>query len=269
MTVSYSVRNNAAIVTLDRAEKLNAFTHEMIAKLRESVTRAEADPAIVGIVITGAGRAFSAGIDMDALTQTTGRARGGQKSDGAQQGELPSLFSFLLRIEKPVIAAVNGVTAGGGFVLAMMCDLRFVSEEASFTTVFSKRGLIAEHLTSYLLPRLVGTSRALDLLWSSERISASDAYRIGFADRLLSPGKLLDEAVAYVDKLAATVSRRSLAVIKSEVYRHLSLPLAEAAWDADKLAWEALAHPDAKEGVDSFVEQRAPRFAQWRGRRGD
>ena len=265
MSVDYAIRGSAALITLNRDERLNAFTYPMIASLRAAVERAQADPAVVGIVITGAGRAFSAGLDMDALSQSAQRVRDGNPGDEREADELPALFSYLLKVGKPVIAAVNGVAAGGGFVLAMMCDLRFVSEEASFTTVFSKRGLIAEHGTSFLLPRMIGTSRALDLLWSSERIGAEEAYRIGFADRLVPKGKVVDEAAAYVDKLAATVSRRSLAVIKSQVYRHLSLPLVEAAWDADKRMWQALAHSDAKEGVASFVERRTPRFAAWKG----
>jgi enoyl-CoA hydratase/carnithine racemase len=265
MTVVYTVRNSAAVITIDRDEKLNAFTYEMIAALREAVKRADADPAVAGIVITGAGRAFSAGLDMDALSQSAARAREGRGGDPREEGDLPALFSYLLRVGKPVIAAVNGVAAGGGFVLAMLCDLRFVSEAASFTTVFSKRGLIAEHLTSFILPRMIGTSRALDLLWSSEKIDAEEAYRIGLADRLLPSEVLVERAIAYVDKLAATVSRRSLAVIKAQVYGHLSKPMHEASWEADGSMWRALAHPDAKEGVASFVERRPPRFAPYKG----
>jgi enoyl-CoA hydratase/carnithine racemase len=112
---------------------------------------------------------------------------------------------------------------------------------------------------------MIGTSRALDLLWSSVRIDAQEAYRIGFADRLFAPDALLDETIAYIDRLAENVSRRSLATIKSEVYRHLSMPLAEAAWDADAIMQKALAHADAQEGVASFVERRPPRFARWTG----
>jgi len=264
MTVDYAVRGSAAVITLDRDERLNALTYPMIAAVQEAVMRAQQDPRIVGIVITGAGRAFSAGLDMEALAQSAERGRAGP-DDARGTDELPALFSYLLKVGKPVIAAVNGVAAGGGFVLAMMCDLRFVSEDASLTTVFSRRGLIAEHGTSFILPRMIGTSRALDLLWSSERIGAAEAYRLGFADRLVAKGKAVDEAVAYIDKLAATVSRRSLAVIKSQIYRHLSLSLTEAARDADKLMWAALAHSDAKEGVASFVERRAPRFAAFKG----
>src|SRR5215472_8730718 len=258
------IEDPVAIVRLNRPEKLNAFTFAMIEEIRSAMNRAAADDRVVGIVITGTGRAFSAGLDAGDLRRSTQEGSPPPQTP-PEPDELPALFSYILRIPKPVVAAVNGVTAGGGFVLAMMCDLRFVSEEASFTTVFSKRGLIAEHGTSYLLPRMIGTSRALDLLWSSERIGAAEAYRIGFADRLVAKGKAVDEGVAYIDKLAATVSRRSLAVIKSQIYRHLSLPLTEAARDADKLMWQALAHSDAKEGVASFVERRAPRFAAIKG----
>jgi enoyl-CoA hydratase/carnithine racemase len=171
----------------------------------------------------------------------------------------------LLRVPKPVIAAVNGVTAGGGFVLAMMCDLRFAASDASFTTVFSKRGLIAEHGTAWLLPRIVGTSRALDLLWSSRRFDAAEGYRIGFVDRLVPHETLLDETKAYLRELAANVSPNSLAVIKSEVYRHWSLAMEGAFRDADDLMKVALIHPDAAEGVKSFVERRAPRFKRIKG----
>jgi len=265
MDVEYEVRNNAAIVSLNRDAKLNAFTHPMIAAIRAAVEKAEKDPAVVGIVVTGIGRAFSSGLDIGTLGATVTDASDGPHDAPPPTGELPALFSFLLKISKPVIAAVNGVAAGGGFVLAMMCDLRFVSEKATFTTVFSKRGLIAEHATSWILPRMIGTSRALDLLWSSVRIDAQEAYRIGFADRLFAPDALLDETITYIDRLAENVSRRSLATIKSEVYRHLSMPLAEAVWDADAVMQKALAHADAQEGVASFVERRPPRFARWTG----
>ncbi len=158
---------------------------EMVADIRRAVDRAAADENAVGIIITGTGRAFSAGLDTTDLARSTSGTAHSDIESSTPTDDLPALFSYLLRIPKPVIAAVNGVAAGGGFVLAMMCDLRFASESASFTTVFSKRGLIAEHGTSYLLPRLVGTSRALDLLWSSRRFDAAEALRIGFVDRVV------------------------------------------------------------------------------------
>jgi enoyl-CoA hydratase/carnithine racemase len=255
-------QDSVAIVRLNRPDRMNAFTFRMIADIRTAVERAAADENAVGIIITGAGRAFSAGLDAADLAKS---AAGTAESSTPPADELPALFSYLLRIPKPVIAAVNGVAAGGGFVLAMMCDLRFAAESASFTTVFSKRGLIAEHGTSYLLPRLVGTSRALDLLWSSRRFSAAEALRIGFVDRVVLDDNLLEETCAYIRDLAANISPRSMAVIKAQVYGHLSLGMEAAIRDSDRIMNEALTHPDATEGVASFVERRPPRFQRWKG----
>ena len=263
--VEYERDDSIGIVRLNRPEKLNAFTYAMIEQIRDAVDRAAADEGVVGIIVTGTGRAFCAGLDVgDLALSTEGRAP--KSSRKADPNELPALFSYLLRVPKPVIAAVNGVAAGGGFVLAMMCDLRFAASDASFTTVFSKRGLIAEHGTAWLLPRIVGSSRALDLLWSSRRFDAAEAYRIGFVDRLVPHETLLDETKAYLRELAANVSPNSLAVIKSEVYRHWSLAMEGAFRDADDLMKVALMHPDATEGVKSFVERRAPRFKRITGK---
>jgi enoyl-CoA hydratase/carnithine racemase len=256
--VAYEVEEPVATIQLDRERQLNAFTYAMIDEIRAAADRAAGDERVVGIVITGSGRGFSAGMDMTELGETAGGAAG--PSPSPDPDDLPALFSHLLRVPKPVIAAVNGVAAGGGFVLAMMCDLRFASENASFTTSFSKRGLIAEHGTSWILPRLVGASRALDLLWSSRRIDAVEALRIGFVDRIVPQDRLLEESKAYVRELAASVSPRSLAIMKSQIYRHLSLPLDAACHDAERLMQEALGSPEAREGVDSFVERRPPRF---------
>jgi enoyl-CoA hydratase/carnithine racemase len=262
--IEYQRDDSIAIVRLNRPEKLNAFTFTMVERIRDAVERAAADEGVVGIIITGTGRAFCAGLDAGDLERST---KGGspRSSREADPNEFPALFSHLLRVPKPVIAAVNGVAAGGGFVLAMMCDLRFAASDASFTTVFSKRGLIAEHGTAWLLPRIVGTSRALDLLWSSRRFDAAEAYRIGFVDRIVPRENLLDETKAYIRELAANISPNSLAVMKSEVYRHWSLAMESAFRDADALTTVALSHPDAAEGVASFVERRAPRFKRIRG----
>ncbi len=265
--VAYEVEDAVAVVRLDRPEKLNAFTLQMIREIRTAVDRAADDERVAGIVITGTGRAFSAGVDIGDLARAA--AEFGAPPSGlvdTRADEPPALFGYLKRIPKPAIAAVNGVAAGGGFVLAMMCDLRFVAEDASFTTVFSKRGLVAENGVSWVLPRLVGPSRALDLLWSARRIDAQEAYRIGFADRLVTRERLLDEAKAYIRDLATNVSPYSVAVMKAQVYQDLSLPFDAACREAYRLVCEGLGHPDVKEGVASFRENRPPRFACGKGR---
>ena len=250
-------RGAAAIVRLDRDERMNAFTFSMIAAIRSRVDAAVADPDVAGIVITGNGRAFSAGLDMGDL----GRSSQGLDPRSPDDTELPALFGHLLLAPKPIIAAVNGVCAGGGMVLAMMCDLRFAAPEASFTTAFAKRGLIAEHGTAWLLPRIMGTSRALDVLWSARRFDATEAHRMGFVDRIVVADQLVEAACTYVDELAANVAPRSVATMKAQVYEGLSQSIRESLADADVRMRASLGHPDLVEGVASFVERRPPRFA--------
>jgi enoyl-CoA hydratase/carnithine racemase len=215
---------------------------------------------VFAICVTGAGRGFCAGLDMSVLAD---HAAGRAPDAGPRTPRQAMLFGFLADLSKPVIAAVNGPAAGGGFVLAMMSDLRFMAEGATLITVFSKRGLIAEHGTSFVLPRLVGLSRALDLLWSSRRVDAAEAYRIGLADRVAPPEALMDAVEAYVAEMAATVSPRAVAVMKAQVHAHLGMTFDGAAAQTVRAMGEALAHPDATEGAASFVERRPPKFAPW------
>ena len=200
--IQFEIMGRVALIRLNRPQVLNALTLPMLAEIRALVRRAEADPEVTAIAFTGEGRGFCSGLDSAALVAATEGGSGGQPNQGA---ELPGMFSYLMEVSKPVIAAVNGVAAGGGFILAMMSDLRFGSENASFTTVFSKRGLVAEHGASWLLPRLVGASRALDLLWSSRRVGAEDA-----AHRLAGPrGSGRDPARERRSSMSASSPRTS------------------------------------------------------------
>jgi enoyl-CoA hydratase/carnithine racemase len=258
--VSYELRGRLGVIRLERPEALNALTLPMIGEVETLARAAEADPKVFAICITGAGRGFCAGLDMSVLADhAAGRAPAHRERTPRQA----MMFSFLADISKPVIAAVNGVGAGGGFVLAMMCDLRFMAEGATLITVFSRRGLIAEHATSWMLPRMVGLSRALDLLWSSRRVDAAEALRIGLADRVAPPDELMSAVEAYVADMAATVSPRAVAVMKAQVHADLARGFDASAAQTEKLMGEALNHPDAAEGAASFVERRGPSFAAW------
>ena len=270
--ILFETMGRVALIRLNRPQALNALTYAMLADIRRLVAEAEKDPEVTAIAFVGEGRGFCSGLDAEVLRQTTtaGESRPREESSGASGApranpDPPGMFSYLPKVSKPVISAVNGVAAGGGFVLAMMSDLRFGSDSASFTTVFSKRGLIAEHGTSWLLPRLVGASRALDLLWSSRRVHADEALRIGLLDRVFPADELLAGLVAYVDELAANVSPGAIAVMKSQVYRHLSESMDPALADADRLTQAQLKHPDALEGAMSLIERRPPRFQPWTG----
>ena len=265
--ILFETMGRVALIRLNRPAALNALTYRMLADIRRLVGEAEKDPEVTAIAFVGEGRGFCSGLDAEVLRQTT-QAGESRRSEGVQappSADPPGMFSYLPRISKPVISAVNGVAAGGGFVLAMMSDLRFGSDSASFTTVFSKRGLIAEHGTSWTLPRLVGASRALDLLWSSRRVHADEALRIGLLDRVFPGEELLAGLVAYVDELAANVSPSAIAVMKSQVYRHLSEAMEPALADADRLTAAQLKHPDAYEGAMSLIERRPPNFHPWTG----
>ncbi|MDQ0462576.1 enoyl-CoA hydratase/carnithine racemase [Caulobacter ginsengisoli] len=265
-TILTEKRGRLAIVTLNRPAALNALTGAMMGAFNNVVAELERDPAVTAIVITGAGRGFCAGFDSAELVKTTetGLAERNLADRGVDE-DLPAQFIGLLKVSKPVIAAVNGPAAGLGFILAMMCDLRFASDTAAFVTAFSKRGLIAEHGASWMLPRIVGPSRALDLLWSSRKVGADEALRIGLVDRVVPAAELLDAVAQYVDDIAANVSPRSLAIIKGQVYAGLSEPVGPAVREADRLTRESLSHPDSREGARSFVERRPPQFAPWTG----
>jgi enoyl-CoA hydratase/carnithine racemase len=254
-------RGPAAILTLQRPDALNAFTLAMVDELQRAVVNACADPDVIGVVITGAGRGFCAGLDASALAATTeGAASGSGTRDAPTDSGLAGLFSFLIEQPKPIIAAVNGVAAGGGFVLAAKCDLRFAAEEASFVTIFSKRGLIAEHGLTWLLPRQIGVGDALDLLWSSRKVGAHEAHRLGLVQRVVPGDQLVDHAVDYLHDLAEQVSPASMADTKRLIYGQLGADMADAFTEADEATWLGVQRPDATEGARSYLERRPPRF---------
>lgn len=254
--IEYRVDAPCAVVQLNRPDQLNAFTQNTLREIRAAIELAVTDQKVVGIVITGTGRAFSAGLDMAELQATTSADA---PPRAAAQDELPGIFSYLIETPKPIIAALNGVAAGGGLVLAMMSDLRFAAHTASMTTVFLKRGLIAEHGTSWLLPRMVGVSRALDLLWMSDKISAQEALEIGLIDRVIE-GDPVASAIEYIAKLAEYSAPKAIAASKSLVYRHLGVDYTQALREAERVQNEFVTAPDAVEGAKAFIERRPPRF---------
>jgi enoyl-CoA hydratase/carnithine racemase len=256
--IRYVVDDPVALITLNRPSRMNAFTAVTMREIRHALERSMEDRRVVGTVITGEVGAFCAGLDAASLAE----AAENTPDMSAVPADQLAIFSYIRQLPKPVIAAVNGMCAGGGLVLALMCDLRFAAEDAVFTTVFSKRGLIAEHGTSWLLPRLVGSGRALDLLWSSRRVSGAEAFAMGLAERLASPGQVVEEAIAYVRDLAESTSPLSLKVIKELVNAHWSTSFDEAAEEGHRAMRASLETPDFAEGVQSFLERRAPKFGR-------
>jgi enoyl-CoA hydratase/carnithine racemase len=256
--IDVETRDPVCVITLNRPEVLNAFHYPMLAEIRQAIEAASADKAVVGTVVTGAGRGFCAGLDASVLAATTeGRTEG---RPAVSDDELPGLFSYFTQQPKPIIAAVNGVSAGGGFVLAAMCDIRFASTAAAFTVVFSKRGLVAEHGSTWLLPRQVGLGSALDLLWSSRKIDAAEAYRIGLVQQVVEPDDLIAACRRYVVELAEQASPASLADTKRLVYEGFGVRYPEALQEIDDVQYAALDRVDAKEGAAALIEKRPPSF---------
>ncbi len=254
--LTYEVDDPVALITLNRPATLNALTYPMLGAMREAVDAAARDPRVVGIVITGEGRGFCSGLDASVLQATTTTG----SSSRPKSDEVPGLFTWLLQVPKPVISAVNGVAAGGGFVLAAMSDIRLASTAGSFTSIFSKRGLIAEHGMTWLVPRLLGAGAALDLLWTSRRIDAAEALRIGLVQQVVEPDDLLAACRRYVVDLAENVSPASLADTKRLVYEGFGVRYPEALQTIDDVQYAALDRVDAKEGAAALIEKRPPSF---------
>jgi enoyl-CoA hydratase/carnithine racemase len=264
-----NVEGPVATITLNRPDRLNATTNLMMAELRHALAAAERDASVTGIVITGAGRGFCAGADMAGLQviQQEGRmpderdasleAEPGDRSMGDEFGRG---LTYMLTIRKPIIAAINGPCAGYGMSMAMFCDLRFAAEGAIFTTAFAQRGLVAEHGQSWVLPRLIGPSRALDLFWSARRFDANEALQLGVVNRVFPADRLIDETSAYVRALAERCSPTSLLVMKQQVYRSLMQPLGESMRETERLMDESVKRADFEEGIASYMEKRSPEF---------
>ncbi len=269
--ILYEVDDRVATITLNRPERLNAFTDRTQQEIKHAMATAEQDEDVVGIILTGAGRGFCAGADMGMLSdiQQAGEISVMQEEteieplepgDKSMGPDFASGYTYLLTIRKPVLAAVNGPCAGVGFAMTLFCDLRFASEDAVFVTSFSQRGLVAEAGTSWIIPRLIGPSRALDILWSGRKVSGEEAVVLGLANRVFPADELLSESRAYLRMLADTASPTSLMYMKQMVYGHLMQNLGPAMAEEAALVQQSVSWPDFKEGIASFLERRPPEF---------
>jgi enoyl-CoA hydratase/carnithine racemase len=270
----YNVANRVATITLNRPDKLNAWTALMESEVRSHMEDAEQDDEVRVIVLTGAGRGFCAGADMSLLSAVAERGldyrdlddRGREPvlRDGAMREGVPPDFqkkySYFLAIGKPVIAAINGPVVGLGLVITLYCDLRLASDAARFSTIFARRGLIAEYGMAWMLPRIVGIANALDLLFSARTIDATEALRVGLVNRVFPQDTFLEKAQEYAHEVASTVSPRSLRIIKRQVYEAMSQPLAEAFDISVREMMACFRTEDFKEGVAHFVEKRPAAF---------
>lgn len=265
--ILYEVADHVATITLNRPEKLNAWTRAMEQEVRAAMERAAADKAVRVILVTGAGRGFCAGADLDQMKASLeGGARGTlAQHRGAADGatgidvNYRQRFSYLLRVPKPIIAGINGPVAGIGLCFVLFTDLRYIAPAAKVTTAFAKRGLIAEHGMSFMLPRLIGLMPALDLLYSARVIDGTEAARLGLANLVPVEG-FADEVRRIARDIALNASPRSTAVIKRQVYDDLFRNLADSWKAADQEMHASFESEDFKEGVAHYFEKRPPRF---------
>jgi enoyl-CoA hydratase/carnithine racemase len=263
----YRLADGIATIALNRPERMNAWTGRMHTEYRWCLAQADADPAIRVIVVTGNGRGFCVGGDAQALAGHVqkGGYDPGTASDLARPGygiarEFDASFAYHFGLTKPVIAAMNGAAAGVGLALACFADLRFAAAGARFTTAHGKLNLPAEFGLSWLLPRMIGLTRANDLLLSSRVFAAEEALALGIVNRVVPADAVLDEAYAYARNLMATVSPESLRQTRWQIYRDLHRDVAAAVADSESLIREMMRQPDYREGVAAFLEKRAPRW---------
>jgi enoyl-CoA hydratase/carnithine racemase len=269
--ILYRVEQGICVITLNRPDRLNAWRGEMDRDLRAAMKAASEDAAVRVIVLTGAGKGFCAGADMAALNAIqSGAARpnGNERSafagvepwDRAARSDFQMQYSWLPAVPKPIIAAINGACAGLGLIHTLYCDIRFASDTAKFTTAFARRGLIAEHGISWLLPRIVGMANAADLLFSARTFMASEAKEMGLVNKVFPAATFMDEVMAYARMLANEVSPRSMREMKREIWNAQFQSLGDAIAEANKDMSASFGTEDFKEGVSHFVEKRAARF---------
>lgn len=251
-------KNGVGVITLNRPDKLNAFSDELTFQLQDALKEMEKDKEVRAIILTAAGRGFCAGQDLQS------------RSIAQEMGERPSLGDSirrrynpivikLRRIEKPIIAAVNGVAAGAGASIAFACDYRIVTDKVNFIQSFTKVGLIPDSGATFILTRLVGLTKAFELMLSADKLSAEEALNLGIINKIVGEDDLMKEAVALAEKLAAGPTK-AFGLTKRAVNRAVFDDLEELLEYEASLQEIAGRSDDFAEGVKAFVEKRTPQY---------
>jgi len=264
--ILYDKSDRIATITLNRPEKLNAWTRRMGDEVRERMLEADRDDDVRVIVVTGAGRAYCAGADMDLLAKIS---RGEESGTGIH--EVPASpsdvgvnyrgrFSYMLAMRKPIIGAINGACVGIGFTSSLYFDMRIASAEARLGLIFVRRGLAIEHGSSWMLPRLVGVPTALDLALTGRLVDAQEALAMGLVNRVVPADQLLSTVKEIAGEIATKCAPLGVAQAKRMIYDHLFTDLATAMREDDQATERVFESEDFKEGVAAFREKRPARF---------
>ena len=251
--------SGVAVLTLNRPDRLNTWGGDIATAFYAGLDRAEEDPAVRVIVLTGRGKAFCAGAQLGSMGSVA------QSIEKTDERKLASLVGdrqphYLTSLCKPVIAAINGSCVGIGLTQALMCDIRFAAAGAKFAASFARRGLIAEYGVSWILPRLTGWGVALDLLLSGRTFLADEAAQLGLVKEVVPPEQLMMRAMDYAEEIARNCSPASMAVIKRQAYGDAMREVADASSRSEALLQASLQRPDVIEGITSFLEKRPPSF---------
>jgi enoyl-CoA hydratase/carnithine racemase len=258
-----------ATLTLNRPDKLNALTPHMLSDVFRLVAEAGADPQVQVIVLTGAGRGFSAGLDLGLIGAGAGDQVVTDPGIAPQWGDeigpdMARLFSggwnTLITCRKPVIAAVNGPAFGWGFILALHCDIRFASQSALFNATFARIGVPGEKGSAWLLARLIGTAKAADLLYSARRFGGAEAERLGVVNAVFDDAALMPHVTEYAQTIAAYSAPRALAAIKAQIWTAMDDSYDVGFAYADHEQELATGTADFREAFGSYREKRTPKF---------
>ena len=260
--ILYDVADGIATITLNRPERLNAFDNLMLSEWRDAIERSDADRDVRVIILTGAGRGFCSGMDVAHETAGEGVLQSEESVAERRHSLRNSVHHIpraLVQLEKPYIAAVNGAAVGAGMDMASMADIRFASERARFGMGYVRMGLIPGDGGAFTLPRIVGTAKALELIWSGELLDAQEALRIGYVSEVHPPEELLERTRAFALKIARGPAT-AIQLAKKLVYRSANLTFDEHLDFAQMAMTLAQSTEDAREGPLAFTEKREPNF---------
>jgi enoyl-CoA hydratase/carnithine racemase len=266
--IIYEKADRIATVTMNRPDKMNAWTAKMGVEMRQAMLDADHDDNIGAIILTGAGRAYCAGADMTGLSEisqgraTAGAAVAAPKDDLAKdaRSDYRTPYSWMLSLKKPVIGAINGACVGLGFTLCLYQDIRIASDKARMGLIFVQRGLAIEHGSSWMLPRIIGVTRATELALTGRLIDAQEALAIGLVNRVVPHDKLMETARDVAGHIATKCSPLGVAQAKKMIWDHQFTDLATAIKEDDASMQMMTKSEDFAEGVKAFIEKRAPRF---------
>jgi len=262
-TIIYEIEDNILTITLNRPEKLNAFTGEMQREMVDALDRADEDDDVRAIIVTGAGRGFCAGADLSSGGSTFNAGDGPDRKDDIPRDGGGFLTLRIYEVNKPMISAVNGAAVGVGVTMQLPMDIRLASTNAKFGFVFARRGIVPEACSSYFLPRVVGISQALEWCYSGRVFSAQEAYEGGLIRKPVAPDELLPRAREIAREIIDNSSPVSVTLVRHMMWRMLN---ADHPMEAHKIDSRGIYYrgksPDSREGVESFLEKRPAVFPE-------